>query len=480
MNNTDHAAIVRLEEVFAQQKAAYLKTPHTSIDERREMLMAIPGMVLANAKRLAEALNSDYGYHPELTTYAHDVVSVAGRAQYAASMLETWTARDYREMEPHIYGSSKAYIEYQPKGVIGNMPAWNFPVELTVGPLCEMLAAGNRAIIKPSEQTPAVGEVLEEIIGATFDTDRVAVVNGGIDLARHFSTLQWDHLLYTGNTAIGREVMMSAAKNLVPVTLELGGRNPTVFTEESLTPANIRTLIGAKMTKNGQLCINVDHCYVPANAVDRFVNLIKEFVENTVGDYTQAPQICSVINTRQFDRLDHYLDDARQRGTQMIELGSPAQRGGEDTPCRMPLTLVINPEAGSLLDQNEVFGPILPIYTYTDFDQVIGKIQAGERPLGIYIFSEQQELVDKLRMNTSSGGFCVNAAVLQGAQESMGFGGVGKSGMGRHHGVEGFREFSNPRGCVELAEDSNLDLIMSPHGEVTREFLKQATGGLLD
>lgn len=480
MTNPDHAAIAQLEELFQLQKTAYLHTPHTPVEERRELLRAIPGMVLGNAKRLAEALNSDYGYHPTLMTYAHDVVSVAARAQYAEKMLEQWTARDYREMESHIYGSSKAYIEYQPKGVIGNMPAWNFPVELTVGPLCEMLAAGNRAIIKPSEQTPAVGEVLEEIIAATFDADRVAVVNGGIDLARHFSTLQWDHLLYTGSTAIGREVMCNAAKNLVPVTLELGGKNPTVFTEEALGPDNIRAMMGIKMTKNGQLCINVDHCYVPASAVDRFVNLVKAFVEQTVGDYTQAPQICSVVNARQFDRLASYLDDARQRGTQMVELGTPAQRGDETTPSRMPLTLVINPEPGSLLDQNEVFGPILPIYTYADFDQVISSIQSGDRPLGIYIFSEQQALVDKLRLNTSSGGFCVNAAALQGAQESMGFGGVGKSGMGRHHGIEGFREFSNPRGCVEMAKDSNLDLILSPHGDVTREFLKQATGGLLD
>lgn len=480
MTHADHDAIAQLEDVFQQQKAAYLKHSHPTLAERREWLQAIPGMILGNAKRLAEALNSDYGYHPELMTYAHDVVSVAARAQYAEKMLEEWTARDYREVEPHIYGSSKAYIEYQPKGVIGNMPAWNFPVELTVGPLCEMLAAGNRAIIKPSEQTPAVGEVLEEIIGATYDRDRVAVVNGGIDLAKHFSTLQWDHLLYTGSTNIGREVMMNAAKNLVPITLELGGKNPTVFTEEALTPENIRTMMGMKMTKNGQVCINVDHCYVPAGSVDRFVNLIKDFVKNSVGDYTQAPQICSVINTRQFDRLGSYLDDARQRDTAIIEVGSVAQRGDESTPSRMPLTLVINPQQDSLLDRNEVFGPILPIYTYNEFDQVIGSIQSGDRPLGIYVFSDQQELVDKLRMNTSSGGFCVNAAGLQGAQESMGFGGVGKSGMGRHHGVEGFREFSNPRGCVEVAKDNNLDLIMSPHGEVTREFLKQATGGLLD
>lgn len=473
----DQQAIARLDEVFALQKAAYLKAPCPTLDERLDMLRRIPGMMMSNAKRIAEAMNSDYGYHPALTTFMFDVLNVAARAQYVANVLPTWMAREYRELEPHLYGSSKAYIEYQPKGVIGNMPAWNFPVDLAVGPLCEMLAAGNRVIIKPSEQTPAVGQLLAEMLGANFDRDRVAVVNGGLDLARHFSTLQWDHLLYTGNTAIGREVMLKAAANLVPVTLELGGKNPTVFTEEAVTAKNVRTMLGAKLTKNGQLCITVDHCHVPASKLDTFVGLVKDFVASTIGDYTTSTLNCAVINKRQFDRLQRYVDDAKARNrANVIELGSAADGSG---PCRMPLTLVIDPEAGSLLDQNEVFGPILPIVTYTDFDQVVTRIQAGERPLGIYIFSDQPALIERLQRNTSSGGFCVNAASLQGAQENLGFGGVGKSGMGRHHGLEGFREFSNPRGCVELASDANVAPLMSPHDEAARQFIRAVTGGML-
>lgn len=473
--STDNQAIAQLEAVFALQRAAYLKAPCPTLEERIDMLQRIPGMMMANAKRIAEALNSDYGHHPELTAYMFDVLNVAGRAQYAAKMLPTWMAREYRELEPHLYGSSKCYIEYQPKGVIGNMPAWNFPVDLTVGPLCEMLAAGNRVIIKPSEQTPAIGEVLAEILGGAFERERVAVVNGGVDLARHFSTLKWDHLLYTGNTAIGREVMLKCAENLVPVTLELGGKNPTVFTEEAVTARNVRSMLGIKLTKNGQLCITVDHCHVPESKLGDFIGHVKEFF--AAADYTTNPLGCAVINKRQFDRLQRYVDDARTRNAaSVIELGSPADGSG---PCRMPFTLVVNPEAGSLLDRNEVFGPILPIVTYADFDAVVARIQAGERPLGVYIFSDQPERIEQLRRNTSSGGFCVNAAALQGAQENLGFGGVGKSGMGRHHGLEGFREFSNPRGCVEAAPDNQLEPLMSPHGEATRQFIKAVTGGML-
>lgn len=478
MLTNDQQAILHLEETFALQKAAYLKAPYPTLEERADLLQRIPGMLIANAKRIAEAMNSDYGYHPELTTYMFDVVNVVGRAQFAAKSLSAWMARDYRDVEPQIYGSSKAYIEYQPKGVIGNMPAWNFPVDLALGPMCEMLAAGNRVIIKPSEQTPAVGELLAEMIGATFDREHVSVENGGLDLARHFSTLKWDHLLYTGNTAIGREVMRKAAENLVPVTLELGGKNPTVFTEEAVTAKNVEQMLAAKLTKNGQLCITVDHCLVPAAALDRFVALVKEFIESRLGDFTSSPLNCAVINKRQFDRLQRYVDDARNSAaSQVIELGSAAE--DSKGACRMPLTLVINPTPGSLLDQNEVFGPILPIITYTHFDEAIARIQAGERPLAIYVFSDQAELVERLRMKTSSGGFGVNSAALQGAQENLGFGGVGQSGMGRHHGIEGFKEFSNPRGCFELATDSNTDLIMPPHDSKAREFLKAVTGGML-
>ena len=475
---SDQAAIARLHETLDLQRRAYLKEPDPSLATRLELLGRIPGMMMANARRIAAALNDDYGYHNELTAYLFDVLNVAERAQYAAAHLEQWMRRDERELEPQLYGSSKAYIEFQPKGVIGNMPAWNFPVDLSVGPLVEMLAAGNRVIIKPSEQTPAVGQLLAEMLGDTFAREQVSVVNGGLDLARHFSTLKWDHLLYTGNTAVGKEVMRNAAQNLVPVTLELGGRNPTVFTEDAVTRDNVRIMLGSKLTKNGQLCIAVNHVLVPETARDKFIGLVREVIESAVGDYTTSPQVgCAVINARQMERLQRYLDDARERDAKgVIEIGSPASAAN---PRRTPVTLVMNPAPEALVCQHEVFGPILPVHTYRHFDEVIEHIQAGERPLGIYIFSNQPELVERLRRSTSSGGFCVNAASMQGAQANLGFGGVGNSGMGRHHGFEGFREFSNPRGVVEVAADAHIDPLMSPHGEAARQFIRHVTGGAL-
>lgn len=474
----DQAAIARLHEIFDLQKAAYFKNPEPDLQERLDLLGRIPPMIMGNAKRIAQALNDDFGYHNELTAYMFDVLNVAERAQYAASQLENWMQRDERPLEPQLYGSSKAYIEQQPKGIIGNMPAWNFPVDLSIGPLVEMLAAGNRVIIKPSEQTPAVGALLEEILSEAFPVDRVGVVNGGLDLARHFSTMKWDHLLYTGNTTVGREVMTNAAKNLVPVTLELGGRNPTVFTNEAVTRKNVTSMLGTKLCKNGQLCITVNHALIPASTLDTFVRLVRDVIESALGDYTTSPDVgCAVINQKQMDRVQRLLDDARARDPKgLIDIGSPADPAN---PCRTPLTLVINPAPDALVCTQEVFGPILPVKTYENFDDVIAQIQADDRPLGIYIFSNQTDLIERLRANTSSGGFCVNAAALQGAQANLGFGGVGSSGMGRHHGIEGFREFSNPRGVVNIAADAQLGPIYSPHGEQTRQFIRHVTGGML-
>jgi coniferyl-aldehyde dehydrogenase len=473
----DQSAIGLLDESFQLQRRSYFKEPDPPLEKRLELLQRIPGMMMSNAKRIAEALHHDYGHHSDLTAYMFDVLNVVERSQYAATRLPHWMAPEQREIDRGLYGHSRAYVEFQPKGVVGNLSAWNFPVDLSIGPLIEMLAAGNRAIIKPSEQVPAVGELLAEMIAATFDRAQVTVATGGLDLARHFSTLRWDHLLYTGNSAIGREVMLKAAANLVPVTLELGGKNPTVFTEYAVTPGNVGSMLGAKLTKNGQLCITVDHCFVPHSLLNAFAGMIRRHVESSMGDYTSSTLGCAVINRRQFDRLRRYVDDARARDPAgVVEIGSAPRTDGA---CRMPFTLVVNPSADALVCQHEVFGPILPIIGYRDIGEVIERIQSAERPLGVYVYSDQPPVVERLRRATASGGFCVNGAALQGAQSSLGFGGVGRSGMGRHHGLEGFREFSNPRGVFELAPDAQVAPIMSPHGEMTRQFIRAATGGLL-
>ncbi|WP_116365749.1 aldehyde dehydrogenase family protein [Parahaliea mediterranea] len=474
MTNNDSNAIAELHRIFDAQRAAYFNQPEPTLAERIDRLQRVPAMLASRHDRVVEAMHADYGNHPALTTTLFDYLAVFERAQQALENVEQWMQPDPRPLPDALYGSSKAYIRHQPKGVIGNLSAWNFPFDISFGPMIDMLAAGNRVIIKPSEQVPACGEAMREMITDAFAEDEVAVVTGGLELARHFSTLRWDHLVYTGNTRIGREVALKAAENLVPVTLELGGKNPVIFTENAVTADNVRKVLAVKITKNGQICINADHVYVPFEQRERFVELVRQQIADWFEDFTLSDDVCNILNRRQWSRLQGLVDEARDHNpASVIELGTPANT---DNGCRMPFTLVCDPAPELGVSTTEIFGPILPVYSYVSLDDVIGRIQAGERPLGIYMFSDEPEKIERVRSRTSSGGFTVNCVALHGAQSNLGFGGVGHSGTGRHHGIEGFREFSNPRAYLELADDARVEPLLGPHREQTAEFIQQLMG----
>src|SRR5436305_422767 len=269
----DAAALAELEEAVARQRAAFLADPFPTLEERRQLLGALAGMLISHRAPIQEALSSDFGVHPPLATDLIEVLGPAGRAAYAAEQLPTWMAPEPRAADPALYGSGRAFVQPQPKGVIGNIVPWNFPFDLSVGPLIEMLAAGNRVIIKPSDYTPACGELLREMVHATFDRDRVDVVVGGLALARAFTHVRWDHLLYTGSPAIGREVAKAAAEQLVPVTLELGGKCPAILAGDSVDEESVKQILGTKALKNGQMCISVDYCLVPRGRIEDFARL---------------------------------------------------------------------------------------------------------------------------------------------------------------------------------------------------------------
>ncbi|MEN0108071.1 MAG: aldehyde dehydrogenase family protein, partial [Pseudomonas sp.] len=231
---SDEQAIAELQRLFTRQKQAFLREPLPSLNQRLELLGAFAGMMVSNRQRIQQALAADFGAHPTQFADLVECLGVAGRVQYVAENLGAWMQAQARPMEPALYGSAKAYIQPQPKGVIGNMAPWNFPFDIGFGPVVEMLAAGNRAIIKPSDLTPACSELTLEMVRATFDPEQVAAVAGGLALAQHFPTLEWDHLMYTGSTQVGRSVAVAAAHNLVPVTLELGGKCPALIAEDGL------------------------------------------------------------------------------------------------------------------------------------------------------------------------------------------------------------------------------------------------------
>jgi coniferyl-aldehyde dehydrogenase len=474
VTSDDSAAIAELHEVVERQRAAFLADPFPSLQERQELLGALAGMLLGHRTQIQQAMSSDFGVHPALAADLIEVLGPAGRAGYAAERLGGWMAAEPRDADPALFGSGRAFVQPQPKGVIGNIVPWNFPFDLSVGPLVEMLAAGNRVVIKPSEYTPACGDLLREMVHATFDRDRVDVVVGGLDLARAFTRVRWDHLLYTGSPAIGREIAKAAAEQLVPVTLELGGKCPAILTEDSVDAESIKQLLATKALKNGQMCISVDYCLVPREQLEQFASLAADHMRDSMPGYCQSDSCTGIISSRHVERIHGLLDDARERGCDVREL-EPAPDVDPATR-RVPMSLVIDPPEDLRLMQEEIFGPILPIKAYDTLDQAIDHVNAGERPLALYVFAKDADVADDVLRRTTSGGACVNSAAVHGALASLPFGGIGQSGSGRHHGIEGFREFSNLRGVFVRGEGDLIEAFAPPYGASAQAVVDAAFG----
>lgn len=442
----DGLAIRRLTFAFEAQRQAHLRDPYPSYDERVGHIRSIVAMAMTHREAMKAALDEDFGCHPAAVGDLIEVLGLAARADYTIRYLAEWMKDDTREIDPALWGAATASVRYQPKGVVGNMVPWNFPFDIAFGPLIDMLGAGNRVILKPSELGPACGALIAQMVAETFEPERVTVVLGGIGLAKAFPTLPWNHLLYTGSPAIGREVMRAAAENLVPVTLELGGKSPAIVAPDAVDARSVASLIGTKRLKSGQVCVAPDHVFVPRELVGRFVALARQIFRNETPDYVHSDDNTGIISRRHLNRLQDMVAEARSVGSEVVALGQEAF--ADNTRRQMPFYLVVEPKAGTALATQEIFGPILPIVPYDDLDAVIAGINADPRPLGLYIYTHDAALAEDILRRTTSGGACVNTALLHGALPSLPFGGSGNSGMGRHHAVEGFREFSNPRGVL--------------------------------
>ena len=471
----DAVAIAELDAIIARQRAAFLADPFPSLEERQGLLGALAAMLMSNRAQIQEAMSSDFGVHPPLAADLIEVLGPAGRAGYVAENLGGWMASEPRTADPALYGSGRAFVQPQPKGLIGNIVPWNFPFDLSVGPLVEMLAAGNRVVIKPSEYTPACAELLREMVRATFDGDRVDVVVGGLELARAFTRVRWDHLLYTGSPGIGREIAKAAAEQLVPVTLELGGKCPAILTENSVDRESVKQILATKAIKNGQMCISVDYCLVPREELEDFAALAADYVRESMPGYCESDSCTGIISIRHLARIEGLLEDAVTRGCDV----RPLEAAGDADPAtrRLPMSLVIDPPDDLALMQEEIFGPILPVVAYDSLDEAIDRVNAGERPLALYVFANDESVADDVLRRTTSGGACVNCAAVHGALPSLPFGGSGQSGTGRHHGIDGFREFSNLRAVFVRGDDDMIEAFAPPYGPTAQAVVDAAFAG---
>ncbi len=415
---------------------------------------------------------ADFAVHPEELTVMTEVLAVAGQASYISEQLPLWTSSQERHVDSTLFGSSSAEMRYQPKGVLGIMGPWNLPFSLTLGPAADMIGAGNRVIIKPSEAAPSCAELLQELVSSTFDSNRLAVVNGGLELARYFPTLPWGHLLYTGNSSVGRQVALAAAEHLVPVTLELGGKNPAIVFSDSVNDATITHILGNKLVKNGQICIAPDYCLVPRGQLTDFVERAKSYLESTVPSYCESSDCVGIVNEHHLERLTRLRKEAISRGCQVIT--HPADGAVDADTRQMPVSLIIDPPDDLALMHEEIFGPLLPIKPYDSIDEAIALVNSGSPPLGLYIFTADTAVVDHILDRTTSGGACVNTCAIQGAIPSLGFGGAGHSGYGRHRGIEGFREFSHQRAVVRRGEGDLIEAFFPPYAGMARSVVNAA------
>jgi coniferyl-aldehyde dehydrogenase len=361
-------------------------------------------------------------------------------------------------------------IVYQPLGVVGIISPWNYPVNLALGPLIAALAAGNRAMIKPSELVPETAELLRDLIAEAFPDDQVTVITGGAEVGEAFSKLPFDHLVFTGSTRVGKIVMRAASENLVPVTLELGGKSPSIVGTDFDTKTAAERIMSGKTFNAGQTCIAPDYALVPAASRDAFVDACKAAVAKMFPTIAKNPDYTSVVNDKHYARIRSYVDDAKTRGGTVVEL-NPGNETLDPAARKMPPTLVLDATDEMLCMQEEIFGPVLPIVTYTRIEEAIAYVNAHPRPLALYYFGHGRAAIDRVLAETTSGGVSINETLLHFAQEDLPFGGVGASGMGAYHSREGFRSLSMPKPVFRQSRINTTGLLRPPYGKLADRLL---------
>jgi coniferyl-aldehyde dehydrogenase len=380
-----------------------------------------------------------------------------------------------RKPTPAILGlfGAKAEVRFQPKGVVGVISPWNFPVNLTFAPLAGILAAGNRAMIKPSEFTPATSELMQTMFAGAFSEEEIAVVTGGPEVGEAFSRLAFDHLIFTGATSVARHVMRAAAENLVPVTLELGGKSPVILGKSADLKVAAARVMNGKTLNAGQICLAPDYVLAPKDQVEGFVAAARASVATMFPTIKDNPDYTSIIAQRHYDRITGYIDDARAKGARVIELKPEGEDLSQQPHRKIAPTLILDPTDDMKVMQEEIFGPVLPVKSYETLDEALAYVNGRDRPLGLYYFGDDPAEREEVLSRTTAGGVTVNDVVMHVAQEDLPFGGVGPSGMGSYHGVDGFREFSHRKAIFsQMKKDIGpLKMLRPPYGPGIRKML---------
>jgi len=468
-----------LEALVELQRSKFRAEGQVTYSIRIDRLKRLKALIVENKTEFAETTKREFGgaRSYEFSLFSEFASKVEG-IDYAMKHLKEWMKPEKRKTnKPMNFLGGKSQVRHFPKGVVGIISPWNLPFGLTVAPLTAALAAGNRAILKPSEFVPETAALFAEIIPKYFSEDEVAVVTGGTDISQRFAELPFDHLLFTGSSNIGAKVMQSASKNLVPVTLELGGKSPVIIGRSAkLDLAGTRLTFG-KLLNGGQLCLSPDYVVVPNELEEQLIARVVHEAQSMYPNITENEDYAGVINERHFARLQNYIDDAVAKGAKLTIVGADKTRVSEDNR-RMPLHILQNVNEDMLVMHEEIFGPILPVMTYSDVAEVPDMIEPRRNPLAMYYFGKDKREQEYLLSNVQSGGVCINDITLHYVQEDLPFGGVGASGMGAYHGPEGFRSLSHARAIYSQTMIDVLPIIGArpPFGEKFRKNISKILG----
>lgn len=468
-----------MKSALRVQRAAFAGAMPESLDLREDRLRRAIALLVENKDALAAAVSADFGSRSREQTLLTDVLPAVSALRHARKHFRHWARGEKRRpLFPLGLLGARAEVRYQPKGVVGIMAPWNFPVGMVMTPLACVLAAGNRAMCKPSEFTERTSDLLADLIARYFAPEEVTVVTGGVEVGQAFTALPFDHLMFTGATSIGRHVMRAAADNLVPVTLELGGKSPTILGRSAdLDKAAGRIALG-KMMNAGQICLAPDYLLVPKDAEPAVVSALVAQASAMYPTLLANDDYASVINARHRDRLSAHVEDARGKGAEVIEVNPAGEDFASSNGNKMPLTILRGVNDGMTVMQEEIFGPVLPIMTYGAIDEAIDYVNAHDRPLGLYYFGRDRVEEERVLSRTISGGVTVNDVIMHISNDDLPFGGIGPSGMGHYHGIEGFREFSHARAVFRQTgiDVAGLAGLRPPYGKATAAQLRRELG----
>ncbi|MCO8167586.1 coniferyl aldehyde dehydrogenase [Pseudomonas sp. 21LCFQ02] len=455
----------RLDAAFSLQRQAFAANPMPSVAQRQAWLRELAQQLKAQRQALVTAISTDFGHRSADETLLAELLPSLMGIRDARRRLKGWMKPSRRHVGLAFQPAS-AKVMYQPLGVVGIIVPWNYPLFLAIGPLTGALAAGNRVMLKLSESTPATGQLLKQMLAQIFPQDLVCVVLGEVEVGMAFSRLPFDHLLFTGATGIGKQVMRAAAEHLTPVTLELGGKSPAIVSRDVPLADAAQRLAFGKTLNAGQTCVAPDYVLVPRERLDGLVEALRHTVQGFYPQPTRNRDSTHIINQRQRRRLQHYVDDAIGKGAQAIVLQPQGQDG------QMPLTLLLDVDDSMQVMQEEIFGPLLPVLPYDTLEQALGWINQRPRPLALYFFGYDKHEQRQVLERTHSGGVCINDTLQHVAVDDLPFGGIGPSGMGHYHGREGFLTFSKAKSVLIKPRLNTARLIYPPYGKTLQRLIQ--------